>query len=286
MKTCSKCGIEKPFEDYFKDKRAKDGLHSHCKECHRLETKKYRIGNVEKIKIIGKEYRDSHKEQIKEYYIKNSELFKKQKKVYYLENIDVIKANRGKYYLDNKEKCKNRRKKYYWENRELISEKSKQYRIDNKEKLKKTDRESYLKNREKNKERAKIYTSNNRVKINKQKREYTQKRRDDDPNYRLINSVRASIYDSLKGNKNGHHWEDLVGYNKNELMIHLEAQFKDGMSWQNYGKKGWVVDHIIPVSLFNITGAKSKGFKKCWKLNNLQPMWEKENSKKSNILFY
>ena len=58
MKTCSKCGIEKPFEDYFKDKRAKDGSYSHCKECNRLETKKYRIGNDEKFKIKEKEKRE------------------------------------------------------------------------------------------------------------------------------------------------------------------------------------------------------------------------------------
>ena len=56
------------------------------------------------------------------------------------------------------------------------------------------------------------------------------------------------------------------------------------MTWQNYGK--WHIDHVIPKSLFNINGAKSKGFKKCWALENLQPLWADENLKKNNKLFY
>ena len=51
-------------------------------------------------------------------------------------------------------------------------------------------------------------------------------------------------------------------------------------------KKDWVLDHKIPVSLFNIKGIKSKDFKQCWALENLQPMWEKENIKKSNNLLF
>ena len=63
-------------------------------------------------------------------------------------------------------------------------------------------------------------------------------------------------------------------------------QFKPGMTWDNYGKNGWVLDHRIPVSLFNINGIKSKGFKKCWALENLQPLWEKENISKGDKLFF
>ncbi len=32
-KKCSKCGIEKDASAFHKDKRCKDGLYSHCKEC-------------------------------------------------------------------------------------------------------------------------------------------------------------------------------------------------------------------------------------------------------------
>jgi len=33
MKKCSKCQIEKPFDDFYKKKTNKDGYYGHCKEC-------------------------------------------------------------------------------------------------------------------------------------------------------------------------------------------------------------------------------------------------------------
>lgn len=89
-----------------------------------------------------------------------------------------------------------------------------------------------------------------------------------------------------KRRKDGLFWEKIVGYDTQELKEHLENQFKDGMTWDNYGRNGWHIDHKIPISLFVITSAKCKGFKKCWGLENLQPLWEKENISKSNHLFY
>lgn len=100
----------------------------------------------------------------------------------------------------------------------------------------------------------------------------------------ILQNISGAIYRSLKGNKNGCHWESIVGYDCQELKTHLESQFKDGMTWENYGK--WHLDHIAPISIFNITSTKCKGFKKCWELSNLQPLWAKENISKSNKIFY
>lgn len=33
MKTCTKCGVEKPLDDYHNNKRTRDGKGSWCKEC-------------------------------------------------------------------------------------------------------------------------------------------------------------------------------------------------------------------------------------------------------------
>ena len=32
-KVCTKCGLEKPFVEFSKDKTHKDGLRSQCKQC-------------------------------------------------------------------------------------------------------------------------------------------------------------------------------------------------------------------------------------------------------------
>ena len=86
---------------------------------------------------------------------------------------------------------------------------------------------------------------------------------------------------ALKGNKTG--WRTSVGWTIGELMQHMEAQFKPGMSWDNYGE--WHIDHIKPKAKFEFSSAHDEGFKACWSLSNLQPMWASDNSRKSDKWF-
>lgn len=94
--------------------------------------------------------------------------------------------------------------------------------------------------------------------------------------FNMSRMVRAS----LSSGKDGCSWEKLVGYNLSDLKNHLELLFKDGMSWDNYGK--WHIDHKKPVSKFNIVSSECDDFKICWSLNNLQPLWSGDNIRKSN----
>jgi hypothetical protein len=87
---------------------------------------------------------------------------------------------------------------------------------------------------------------------------------------------------SLKRKKNGAHWEDLVPYNRQDLIEHLEKQFTEGMSWDNYGLNGWTIDHIIPRTAFHFINYTDLDFSRCWALSNLRPLWHKENMEKSD----
>jgi len=140
----------------------------------------------------------------------------------------------------------------------------------------------YLKNKEHRKEYMKNYQENNKDKIRKTKREYEKTRKSNDPIYKLIGNFRTAIYTVLKEKnvkKYGHYF-DILGYSPENLIIHLENQFNDNMSWDNYGE--WHVDHKLPITFFNFTSTEDEEFKKCWSLNNLQPMWGGENILKSN----
>lgn len=97
---------------------------------------------------------------------------------------------------------------------------------------------------------------------------------------KLSISISSNIRHSLKGNKQGRHWEDIVEYNLQELKEHLEVQFREGMSWDNHGE--WHIDHIRPIASFDITDYECDDFKECWSLNNLQPLWAIENLKKGS----
>lgn len=73
---------------------------------------------------------------------------------------------------------------------------------------------------------------------------------------------------------------EILGYSKEDLKEHFESKFTDGMSWDNMSE--WHIDHIRPVSSFNYTTTKCEDFKKCWALNNLQPLWAADNLSKGN----
>jgi hypothetical protein len=76
----------------------------------------------------------------------------------------------------------------------------------------------------------------------------------------------------------------ILEYTAEDLLNHLESRFTSGMTWDNYGKGSdkWNIDHIIPDSSFKYDCFDHPEFKKCWALENLQPLWEPENLKKSN----
>jgi 5-methylcytosine-specific restriction endonuclease McrA len=98
------------------------------------------------------------------------------------------------------------------------------------------------------------------------------------PQFRLAEAISRGMRYSLEAKKNGVHWEELVGYTLEDLIKHLEARFEPWMTWNNYGE--WHVDHIKPKSLFRYENTEASEFKKCWALENLQPLRATENIKK------
>jgi hypothetical protein len=95
---------------------------------------------------------------------------------------------------------------------------------------------------------------------------------------KLNASIATSMGRSLHGTKSGQQWEKLTGYTLEQLKTHLEKQFKDGMTWENYGK--WHIDHRIPIKAFTFEKPEDVSFQLCWSLKNLQPLWASENFKK------
>lgn len=89
-----------------------------------------------------------------------------------------------------------------------------------------------------------------------------------------------NIHKAIKRDTAWVKWTNILGYSLKELMDHLESKFIDGMSWDNYGRFGWHIDHIKPSSLFKYESIDDDEFKKCWSLNNLQPLWWRDNISK------
>ena len=101
---------------------------------------------------------------------------------------------------------------------------------------------------------------------------------------KLVNNISNQIRKAFKAknNRKDNRTFSALGYTPDELWRHLESQFTDGMSWENMGKNGWHIDHIRPIASFNFDSTEHPEFKECWALENLQPMWEKENISKNS----
>jgi 5-methylcytosine-specific restriction endonuclease McrA len=155
--------------------------------------------------------------------------------------------------------------------REKQNERMKEYyaRPEVKEKLRSEEhleraRLANKKCRERNPEKTR---ENNR----RAQRKYVQKSKN-----KISQRVSSLMRQSLKrkgGSKRGSHWEDLVDYSREDLVRHLESLWEPGMSWDNYGRDGWSIDHIIPISRFDFDSESDVGFKECWALSNLMPRW-------------
>jgi hypothetical protein len=158
----------------------------------------------------------------------------------------------------------------------------KKWRDSNKEHLSLKHKNWSEKNKEHLTEYHKKWRTENVDKWRKTKRDYEKNRKDSDPLYKLVANFRTAIWTVLKESnvdKYGHYF-DILQYTPEELIIHLEKQFKDDMTWDNYGI--WHVDHKLPITSFDIQEMGDEEFMKCWSLDNLQPMWGEENIRKSN----
>jgi hypothetical protein len=129
-------------------------------------------------------------------------------------------------------------------------------------------------NREKINERQKAYRKQNRDKI----RIYKRNKRKTNLNYKLADNLRSRLRQALNGKSKSKNTLKLLGCSVDFLKKYLENQFQPGMSWENYGKYGWHIDHIVPCASFNLSDPKQQ--QKCFHYSNLQPLWAEDNTSK------
>lgn len=147
-----------------------------------------------------------------------------------------------------------------------------------------TRKKYYELHREKKHKMDKQYRLNNKEKINNRKKRYARRRRAYDYEFKIVCLLRSRLNNAINGNfKGGSAIEDL-GCTVKELKDKLEAMFylhpKTGerMTWENHGHSGWHIDHIVPLSAFDLTRRDHVIF--ALHYTNLQPLWAEENLSK------
>jgi hypothetical protein len=253
-KICTRCNIEKSVSDFHRCK--KNGVATYCKKCRSEYSKIWRYEKDRDIKHKSKKRGISIEEILEEE--KTISLAQSLNKKYCYGCKNILdkecfgKMKCAKDGLNTKcKKCmKTRATKYYQDNLEKIQKNAELYRKENGEKMRF------------------LY------------RRWLKEKRTSDPTYSFLLRIRSRLYWYFKNNNMNYkiNKDDMkmIGCSPTDLKLHLENQFVDGMSWENYGQKGWHIDHIIPLS-------SAKTVEDVLTLNhytNLQPLWATDNRKK------
>lgn len=242
-----------------------------------METKSCKICNVEleinkfSFRKDSNNYRDECKlcrtAKQKQYYVTKREYFTADARERRQRNPELTKERNSRNYFNHKEKRVKYYKEYWRKNKEELNKKQKDWR-------------------EKNPNRSKEYRAKNKDKINAWEREYVKRRMAEDFIYRLRRNIRGRFKRALAGNYKGGSAIEELGCSIEYLKIWLESKYYPNpetgemMSKENYGTHGWHIDHIIAISKFDLSNPND--VTKACHYTNLQPLWARENIRKSN----
>lgn len=163
--------------------------------------------------------------------------------------------------MDKKAKMR----EWYSRNKERVLAEKKAYYLANADSISLTKKRHYEKNKDK---------------IVAQNLAYINKRSKVDPEYRLSRRLRARLNLAVRNNYIGGKAVSELGCSIAYFKQYLESLFVDGMSWDNYGPKGWHIDHIKPLSQFDLSNEDE--LKQACHYTNLRPLWWQENLRKSS----
>jgi len=229
--------------------------------------KAYRLRNRERLNAHDKEYRSKNKEKIRKYSkkwrLKNKEKISKYAKIHGKE----YRLKNKEYFIAYRLRNKAHRIEWISKNKERVQKKHREYISKNRDYWLQWDRD-----------RRRNRSPEARAHHNKYKRAYRKMRCEKDPSFKLRQQLASRIWSALKGSQKSAHTMELIGCTVEELWIHLESQFKRGMTRSNYGI--WHCDHIQACAKFDLADPAQQRI--CFHWSNLQPLWATDNIKKGN----
>jgi hypothetical protein len=184
--------------------------------------------------------------------------------------------------------CKSKANERYrnGKHREENLGKKKEYRNNNLEKEKNRQRTNYINNKDNINNRNKQYWANTKTQRSKTRKRYVSNRLNVDSNFRLVRRLRWTLRESLKKRQiiKSQHTLDLLGCDLDFLKQHLQQTAIDnsyfGFDINNYDGNEFHIDHIIPISVWNLKCSYHQ--KLCFHWSNLQILNSQENMLKLN----
>ncbi len=145
------------------------------------------------------------------------------------------------------------------------------------DRIRKQYRDNYQKNKVNHRKRVSAYLKSNRPKARAWQRKYKK----GSIIAKINGACRARINAALhfKATPKFERTRVLIGCTARAFRDHLQSQFSPEMSWKNYGKY-WVIDHISPVSKFDLT--KPWQQRLAFHYSNCRPLEREKNKEKAD----
>jgi len=158
---------------------------------------------------------------------------------------------------------------HYIKNKSKYFKNNKIWKLKNPQKMKSYYKKSY--------EKRKEYLKNYKI-THRKESAFNQKQRRKNISYNMASILRHRIYMALKSKniQKTNKMLNLLGCDIEQFRLHLQSQFQEGMTWENYGK--WHIDHIKPCSSFDLS--KENEQQLCFHYTNMQPLWAIDNLRK------
>ena len=244
IRTCTDCKKDLPIDDFPPVGDKYNSIRRQCRLCHGLRCSKNPKALIERRKWVA-ELHDLQK--------KNKRRCSICKEIKHLDTFPNDKSK--KVFYKKKSYCK-----------ECAHNK---WRIP----YRKTENHKKLKAAQ-----DKKYYKNNKEKIYK----HIKERYHSDPQYKLSVNLRSRLGQFIRKNntKKSISALELLGADVDFVKKYLQNKFLKGMTWDNWSRDGWHIDHIIPLSSFDLTKIEEQ--RKAFHYTNLQPLWAVDNLKKGD----
>jgi hypothetical protein len=284
LRVCRKCGEPKDLSQFGVNRRTQDGIQNFCKTCVQAKSKRqYYNANADRPrrapKLSDEELSRRNAARAKRWREEKGEVLNEEQRAYYESHKEEVKASQQRYYLRNKEYFRDRNKEWREAHKEERRQKNAEWRAAH---------PGYRSPGTQGKTLEGIDPAlkrNMQCSPTERKKRYAKAAAKSDPATHLGGVLRVRINHALRsGKKAGSAVRDL-GCTVEELKTYLESKFRphpetgELMTWQNHTTDGWHIDHIVPLSSFDLTD--SEQFRKACHYTNLQPLWWYENLQKS-----
>ena len=262
-KVCSKCGVEKDIEEFGQSTTSKDGKYSQCRVCVATTARERRRNPLPPKPVAKEGYKfcqccgaelpldnfKKHKHTRDGFDTTCRPCANKKNKEAIARRKDSHLANRREHYRNNIERERRRARDWHRENYEKCHA-------------------NYVK-----------WVANNRDYVRSWGRDYFRKLKIESPEYNIAKRIRCRVHALGKGIVKSKATLELIGCTLEEFRAHIENQFVEGMSWDNFCTKEVHMDHWKPIYEFDMLNERDVLI--CFNYRNYRPLFAIDNLRKN-----